>query len=126
MRPTNYALCRITVALVWLYHGLVPKWLGPDADELMMNQALGLSLEQAETLSYFAGAAEITFAAIILIYWRARWPLMLSALGLIGLLGYVVLAAPQLLMGAFNPVTTNLPLVVLSIVALRLYDDQRA
>jgi hypothetical protein len=37
------SLCRFALAFIWIYQGIVPKWLGPHDDELAMNQVLGAS-----------------------------------------------------------------------------------
>ncbi len=72
---SSYAICRGMVAFVWFYHGLVPKLLGPHADELRMNLALGLEPAQAERLSMMAGVFEVLFALLVVVCWRQRWPL---------------------------------------------------
>lgn len=117
-------LCRLTVAFVWIYHGLVPKLLGPHEDELAMNMALGLSAEQAHTLAYVAGAGEVAFGILVLGLWRSRWPLLLSAASMIGLLLFTLVFAPDLAAGAFNPVTTNLCVFVLSMVSYRMSSNR--
>ena len=117
-------LCRLAVAFVWIYHGLVPKLLGPHEDELAMNMALGLSVEQAHTLAYVAGAGEVAFGVLILILWKRRWPLLFSAAAMLGLLMFALMFAPALAVGAFNPVTTNLCVFVLSVVSLQKTGDR--
>jgi len=118
---SSYAICRGMVAFVWLYHGAVPKLLGPHTDELRMNQALGLSLEKAEQLSIVAGVFEVLFALLIFVCWRQRWPLVVTAVAMVGLLLFSLVAVPSLAMAAFNPVTTNLAVLALTLVALRLH-----
>lgn len=68
-----------------------------------------------------AGALEILMAIAVLVFWRQRWPLLVTALAMIGLLLAVVVVQPVLLVGAFNPVTTNLSVLALSVVALQLH-----
>ena len=48
----------------------------------------------------------------------ARWCRWMLAL--VGLLAYVALYTPALLLGAFNPVTTNLPALLLCGLIIRL------
>lgn len=116
-KTSAYILCRLTIAFVWLYHGIVPKLLGPHEDELAMNMALGLTLNEATWVAYCAGVSEVVFAACVLIFWKQRWPLQLSAIGMIVLLAFVAVVQPVFLMAAFNPVSTNLSVLVLSLVA---------
>jgi len=120
-KPSPYAICRLSIAFVWFYHGLVPKLLGPDADELLMNMALGLGEAEATRLSLIAGTAEIALAACVLMFWQQRWPLIVTAVAMPTLLLFVVWFAPSLLTGAFNPVTTNVSVLALSLVGLALH-----
>lgn len=116
----NYTIARMTLVFVWCYHGLVPKLLGPDADEIEMNIAAGFSSDQAIKVAYLGGLLEILFGLVLLVFWRYRWPLMLSASFMVGLLGFVMVFQPSLTTAAFNPVTTNISIFVLSILAYRL------
>lgn len=117
-------LCRGTVAFTWFYHGLVPKLLGPEPDELAMVMATGLPEVTAIRASHIAGIAEIIFAVSILVFWRHTWPMWISLLMMPVLLGFVVLYTPQFLGTAFNPVTTNLAVAALSAIAIRLQRSQ--
>ena len=117
-------ICRLTIAFVWFYHGLVPKLLGPAADELTMDHALGLSDKAAVQLAYAAGVCEIAFALMILYCRHRKWPLWLTIAAMIGLLAYAAWASPSLLAGAFNPVTTNVCVIALAAVALLLMRHQ--
>lgn len=121
-RPLQRALqlCQLAVAFVWFYHGLVPKLLGPAADELRMDRALGLSDSEAVQLAYIAGSCEIVFAAIVLIFRKQEWPLWLTIFAMVGLLAFAAWASPPLLGAAFNPVSTNVCVAVLAAVALLL------
>ena len=124
--PAVYTACRLTIAFVWFYHGIFPKILGPARDELAMNLALGISPENAVLFSRVAGVVEIAIGACVLILWRRAWPLHLTVVLMLGLLGFVAVVTPELLFGAFNPVTINACVIVLAWVALRALDDQAA
>ena len=67
-------LCRVALAFIWIYQGIVPKWLGPHDDELAMNQVLGASHEQAVWIAYGGGALEVLLGLTILVWWRRHWP----------------------------------------------------
>lgn len=116
----NYAICRGTIAFIWFYQGLIPKLLYPHEDELAMSMAAGFSYSGAVQLATIAGVSEIAMAVVILIFWRQRWPLLLTLAAMVGLLAFVVLVQPLLLGGAFNPVTTNVAVAALSITSLYL------
>jgi DoxX-like protein len=110
-----YALARLTVVFVWLWHGLVPKLLFRSTDEALMLQAAGVhALPSILTL---VGASELVAALAGLIFWRWRGYLALTAIAMIAALLGVALRSPQYLWAAFNPVTLNTCVLALSCVA---------
>lgn len=112
-------LARWALALVFLWHGLVPKLLWLSADELAMIAAHGPAAQMLvapATLAQFAGWAEVTLA-LLLVTRPWRWPLLLAGLALLLLLVDVALFSPHLLIQAFNPVSTNLAALALCLVA---------
>lgn len=116
----NYAVCRGTIAFIWFYQGLVPKLLFLHEDELAMSTAAGLSQAGAIQLAMIGGALEIVMSVAVLLFWRQRWPLLLTVAAMIALLAFVILTHPILLVAAFNPLTTNIAMVALSMVSLHL------
>ena len=109
-----HGLSRVTVAFVWIYHGLVPKLLGPHQDELHLAALHGLQGDHLPLLLKASGVAEIVFGIAVLVFWRSRWPFVVSAVVLIVLLVDVAMVAPEYLWGAFNPVSLSLSVISLS------------
>ncbi len=105
-----HAIARTTIALIWIWHGLVPKLLFRQLDERLMLSQAGISL----SLLPWIGTAEIAFGFLILSTWRVRQVLMVN--GLLMVLATVVVAikSPQYVIAAFNPVTLNLAVAALS------------
>lgn len=118
-------ICRWTLAFIWIYQGLVPKLLGPHADELAMNLAVGATLQQAVWISYIGGVLEIVLGLMIIFLYRWRLIYIASALTILGLHCFVVLVAPVLFAGAFNPMIINLAIAALSLIALGEVSAQR-
>jgi uncharacterized membrane protein YphA (DoxX/SURF4 family) len=119
MRETLvHGVARVGLALIFAYHGLVPKLLGPHADEIAMLRDAGVGAENTWPLLALLGIAELLFALCLLIFWRRRWPSMLC-LGLIvvATIG-VAVYSPRYLEAAFNPVSLNLAVACLSVVDL--------
>lgn len=85
-----------------------------------MSMALGLSRSGAEKIAVIGGVAEIGMSVVVLLFWRQRWPLIMTVLVMGGLLAFVILFQPTLLGGAFNPVTTNIAVIALAVVGLHL------
>lgn len=114
---TSAAIARLALGVVFLYHGLVPKLLFLSPDEVRMIEAHGWPLS-TQRIAEVAGVAEIVLALAILLLRRSRWPLWLAVAALVGLLVDVALFAPELLLGAFNPVSTNIAALALCAIAL--------
>ncbi|AYF86059.1 DoxX-like family protein [Pseudomonas sp. JS3066] len=107
-------LARCGLAFLFLYHGLVPKLLWLSTDERLMIAAHGLT--HVERVATLAGLAEIILALLLLGVRQSRWPLVLAAFLLAGLLLDVALFTPGLLIQAFNPLSTNLVALCLCLV----------
>lgn len=111
-----HRLSRVTVALVWIYHGLVPKLAGPHADELYLAARHGLPEVHLSMLLRATGVAEILFGIVVLVFSRSRWPFVVSALLLVLLLLDIAIVAPEYLLGAFNPVSLNVSVISLCVI----------
>lgn len=108
-------LARVALALLFVWHGLVPKilWLSPD--EVAMIQAHGFGA--VEPIAQLAGLGEIALGLLLVLLRRQRWPLLLVAAVLLGLLLDVAWFSPHLLLQAFNPLSTNLAGLALCLLA---------
>ncbi|PCI74714.1 MAG: hypothetical protein COB20_14730 [SAR86 cluster bacterium] len=112
-------LSRVVLGLSWVYHGLFPKLLFLAPLELEMSGSIGLTESNTLLLIRFAGVSEIVFGILVLVCYRNVMVLYLNILGFIALLGFVLIMTPHLMVEAFNPVTTNAPLLVLTLLLLQ-------
>ena len=119
---TDALLARLTLAAIFIYHGLVPKLLVLSPTELRMIDAHGLPHDMAA----LAGAAEILLGLALALLRKQRWPLWTALLALGALLVDVALFTPDLLLEAFNPLTTNLAAMALCVIALRASRERTA
>ena len=117
-RTLLYSIARGTVAFTWLYHGLFPKILRHDAIELDLVQRIGTPASRLMMAVTAAGWGEVIFAFIMLMLWRQKWPLWLTAMLMLAGIPVVAVSAPSYLSAAFNPITLNLGLAALSAIAL--------
>ena len=111
-------LSRFVLGFSWIYHGLFPKLLFLAPLELEMSGSIGLSESNTLLLIRFAGVSEILFGILLLVFYKRAALLYLNIAALLALLFFVLIMTPPLIVEAFNPVTTNLPLIVLSLVLL--------
>jgi fatty acid desaturase len=103
----------------------VPKiiWLSPIEIQLVNLSGLGLS---PEIISPIAGFFEILIGLAILVFRKTLWPVMTAATMLIVLLLYVAIVMPTLLVGAFNPLSTNILGLVLCCIVVISQEQHRA
>ena len=113
-----HAVARVSIALIFFYHGLVPKLLIPDPEEMAMLHDAGITVENLGTAVRVIGIAEILFALSFLVFWHRRFPafacVALMALGAIG----IGLTSPRYLTAALNPVSLNLAVACLAAIDL--------
>jgi hypothetical protein len=114
LRMRIHAICRIALAAMWLYQGVVPKMLYPQAGELDMVIATGFPATSASQIALTAGVVEVLIGLALIAFWRARGFLLAQAvlpivmpLGLIG--------KSDVFVAPFNPVTTALGMAALGI-----------
>jgi hypothetical protein len=116
-RALVYAISRGTMAFIWFYHGLVPKLLYHDKIELDLLSRIAPP-EKLHTAVTLAGLVEISFALLLVVLWRHRWPLWLTLVLMLVGIPVVAISAPEYLSAAFNPVTLNLSLAALALIAI--------
>lgn len=113
-----HALAAVTVAFVWMWHGLVPKLAVSHPDELSMMLEAGLSERWLRPATQVLGAVELAFGLMFLPLARRRWPWILTIALMFAATVGVLLTSPHHALAAFNPVTLNLLLAVLAAVGL--------
>jgi DoxX-like family len=109
---------RLTIAFIWLYHGAVPKLLYHSQDEIRMLTDAGVSQSHLLTWLSLFGWLEVSFSLILIIFWRARWPLWCTIAAMFAATSAVGINSPPYLTAAFNPLTLNLAVAVLAAIGL--------
>ncbi|MEH6448120.1 MAG: DoxX-like family protein [Oleispira sp.] len=111
-------VARYIIGFSWLYHGIFPKLIHIAPLEKALTASLGFSDDVSYLITKSAGLGEIIFGTLFIIFYRNKNVVLLNILALSGLLVFVAVLQPQLLIEAFNPVTTNIPLIGLSLILL--------
>jgi len=83
-----------------------------------MTASIGLSDELSYLVTKSAGVGEVIFGLVFFVLYRNKAIVLLNIIGLTGLLAFVALMQPHLLIEAFNPVTTNIALIGFSFILL--------
>jgi len=112
-------LARYIVSLSWIYHGFFPKLYHIAPLEKLMTCSAGFSAQVSDLIIRSAGIGEIIFGVCLFVFYKNKHIVILNILALVGLLLAVVIMQPPLLIEAFNPVTTNLTLIGLSVIWLK-------
>lgn len=115
---SSIQIARFIISFSWLYHGIFPKLIHVAPLEELITGSLGLSAELSYLVTKLAGVGEVIFGILFFILYRNKTIILLNIIGLSGLLGFVALLQPQLLIEAFNPVTTNIALIGFSFILL--------
>ena len=109
---------RLMISVSWIYHGLFPKliWIAPMEKD--MTASFGFSEATSYLITKSGGVLEIAFGLTFFFLYKSRWINYVNVVSLSGLLVFVAVKQPHLLVEAFNPVTTNLSLIAFSALLL--------
>lgn len=110
----------ITLAVLWIYQGIVPKLIYHAADEQRLWQMNGFDEIIMLFMIEIAGYAEIIFGALFLIFRQSKILHILNILAMCGLGLLIIVTDIQYFQQAFNPFVMNVAMAMLSVVALQL------
>lgn len=114
-------LARVTLAILWIYQGLVPKLLMAASGELALAAVtVGPSLARLAVIA--AGVAEIAVGASLLLMRRSRGLIWFSAVFVSMLTITGISRTPQIATAPFNAVTLTLAMLVLGAIVLLTMD----
>lgn len=116
---TNIQIARFIISFSWLYHGLIPKLIHIAPLELKMTASFGFNAEISTLITRAAGVGEMIFAVMFFIFYRSILINILNIAALVGLMLFVAVLQPTLLIEAFNPVTTNFAMIAFSLVLIK-------
>ena len=114
----------LVLALIWIYQGVFPKLLYPEAGELAILQGMSLFEGSERLVLFIMGMVEVLFGLLFLIVGlKHRRTLYVWNIGLLILLGLGSVFQPHIYIAPFNPVTLNLGMIALSVVGLLSLPD---
>lgn len=116
-RSLTNAVARISLALIWIYQGLIPKMLFVDTSgEIETVTAAGVPSEWARAALLIAGAIEALFGLALLVLWRMRALYLFNIAALVALAATATVARPEVFIWQFNPAALNLAMIALAAV----------
>lgn len=117
-----HAAARVSLAAVFIYHGLVPKLLARHPSEIAMLDDAGVPASLAAPLLVGVGLAEVLFGVALLAAWLHRWPMVACLAAMAVATVSVALHSPATFVAAFNPFSLNLLVATLATVDLIVLD----
>jgi hypothetical protein len=115
-----YLLVRLTLAFIWIYHGLVPKLIFTETGEMEFFFRLKLFPGMERQVTWAIGVAEIIFGLILIVF-NLRVFFILQIIALLTLALGVIVIIPELLIMPFNPLTFTVTLLTLNYIGYKLY-----
>ena len=125
MKLNPIQIARYALGLSWLYQGFFPKLWTIAPLERQLTATMGFSIPLSDLITRGAGVGEMTFGMLLIVFYKVKTIHLLNIMALVGLLLYVLFMMPTLLIEAFNPVTTNLTMIALSLVLISHIDSSK-
>ena len=113
-------ILHISLAILWIYQGLVPKIFYHASDEQRLWELNGFEEITFLFLIELAGYAEIVFGLLFLIFRQNRLLHYFNIIAMCALALLVVVSDIAYFKQAFNPFVMNVSMATLSIVAIQL------
>ena len=107
----------VTLGIIWIYQGLIPKLLYSDTGELELLNQSGLFAGNEKTVLTFIGWVEILFGLIIL-FVHKKSVHIINIIALLLLSAAAIFSNPTIFTFPFNPFSLNISMISISIIAL--------
>lgn len=127
-KTVDHALLTIhvTLAVLWIYQGLVPKIIYKVIEEQLFWQFTGIQFIPLPRLIELSGLVEIVFGVSFLIWRQSKIVHYLNIIAMLFFLLVVTVIYPFYFIQAFNPFVMNIAMLGLSVVALQLQPKHRS
>lgn len=117
-------LLRLSIALVWLWAGIVSAFFYPVADSYQMLQQVGISGVFAPLTLYGASLADFCLGLATLFCWRLRLIVWLQISIMLIYSAVITVYLPEFWLHPFGPMIKNLPLLCATLVLLILEEER--
>jgi hypothetical protein len=117
-----HLIARGTLAVVFIYQGIVPKLVARHVDELAMLGDAGISPLISDMTLRALGLSEVVFAIVLLAAWRSRWPVRICLIAMLGATAIVGIHSPRFYEAAFNPSSLNAAVAAIAGMDLLILD----
>ncbi len=116
---------RIALGLIWIYEGLIPKFLFLNTDQIALVQGSGLAWRSPETTLHLLGAAQIAMGLWLLFGLRERVAALIASIWMCVLIILVAWNHPALLVDPYGALVKDLSLLA-SAYAIWVFANPRS
>jgi hypothetical protein len=113
-------LLRISLALLWIFTGLVSAFFYPAEQSYALLQQAGISNSLAPLFLYSAATLDLLLGLALLLRYRIATVALLQGAVILGYTLIISVALPEFWLHPYGPVSKNLPLLVATLVMLQL------
>lgn len=118
-RSMMEVILNVSLFIIWVYQGLVPKLLVPDSGELDILRSTIGNADYGRLLLTLMGLGEIGFGLLFLILnGKKRRGLHKANILVLIVLGLSAASHPATYAAPFNPISLNVAMIALSIISL--------
>jgi uncharacterized protein YbjT (DUF2867 family) len=117
-------LLRWSIALVWIWTGIVSLGLYPRADSLALLARTGITGALADFALYSAAVLDLALGAAILLLRRRRWLWLAQFALIVAYTVIITIELPEFWLHPYGPILKNLPLLA-CIALLYSLEDRR-
>lgn len=114
----TYIIANTSLALIWIYMGVIPKILFTNSGELDMVKNIELFKGIELLVVNTTGIIEILFGFILLIWGNRKSLHLINIIALLGLTTVGVFGNPNSAVTPFNPVTITVAMIALSLIVM--------
>ncbi|MEL6310595.1 MAG: DoxX-like family protein [Chloroflexota bacterium] len=111
-----HAVTRFTLAGIWFYLAIVPKFIFPENVEMDIMRASGMFPGLEYEMFLVLGAVEFTLGLMMLFWWGSRIPWMANVAFLLFITAISLISLPSVFTEPFNPMTLGVPMIALSAI----------
>ena len=111
-----HTVVRLTLASIWFYLAIVPKFIFPDNVEMDIMMASGMFPDFEYPMFLVLGLVEFTLGLMMLFWWDSRIPWMSNVAFLLLITAMSIISLPSVFTEPFNPLTLGIPMIALSAI----------
>ena len=117
-------ISRVALSLIWIYHGIIPKIIFRNDQEVLMNNVFIPFIQQNLALT-FTGIVEVIYGLALIVFIKSQMILYPSIFFSIAATIAILCKLPELFTNAFNPFSINIAVCALSIINIIAINDQQ-